>query len=33
MNNPVLAGFFRMNRAGRVGFLGVNTLGDPKKRP
>ena len=33
MNNPVLAGFFRMNRAGRVGFLGVNTLGDPKRDP
>jgi len=33
VNNPVLAGFFRMNRAGRVGFLGVNTLGDPKKDP
>src|SRR5262245_30897531 len=33
VNNPVLAGFFRMNRAGRVGFLGVNTLGDPKRDP
>ncbi len=33
VNNPVLAGFFRMNRAGRVGFLGVNTLGDPKQDP
>jgi len=33
VNNPVLAGFFRMNRAGRVGFLGVNTLGDPKADP
>jgi 2-polyprenyl-6-methoxyphenol hydroxylase-like FAD-dependent oxidoreductase len=33
VNNPVLAGFFRMNRAGRVGFLGVNTLGDPKVDP
>jgi len=33
VNNPVLAGFFRMNRSGRVGFLGVNTLGDPKKDP
>jgi len=33
VNNPVLAGFFRMNRAGTVGFLGVNTLGDPKQDP
>jgi hypothetical protein len=33
VNNPVLAGFFRMNRAGRVGFLGVNTLGDPEVDP
>jgi 2-polyprenyl-6-methoxyphenol hydroxylase-like FAD-dependent oxidoreductase len=33
VNNPVLAGFFRMNRAGTVGFLGVNTLGDPKRDP
>ena len=33
VNNPVLAGFFRMNRAGRVGFLGVNTLGDPRLDP
>jgi 2-polyprenyl-6-methoxyphenol hydroxylase-like FAD-dependent oxidoreductase len=33
VNNPVLAGFFRMNRAGRVGFLGVNTIGDPKRDP
>jgi 2-polyprenyl-6-methoxyphenol hydroxylase-like FAD-dependent oxidoreductase len=33
VNNPVLAGFFRMNRAGRVGFLGVNTLGDPGRDP
>jgi putative polyketide hydroxylase len=33
VNNPVLAGFFRMNRAGTVGFLGVNTLGDPKHDP
>jgi putative polyketide hydroxylase len=33
VNNPVLAGFFRMNRAGTVGFLGVNTLGDPKVDP
>ena len=33
VNNPVLAGFFRMNRAGTVGFLGVNTLGDPRVDP
>ena len=33
VNNPVLAGFFRMNRSGRVGFLGVNTLGDPQRDP
>jgi putative polyketide hydroxylase len=33
VNNPVLAGFFRMNRSGRVGFLGVNTIGDPKRDP
>ncbi len=33
VNNPVLAGFFRMNRAGRVGFLGVNSIGDPRKDP
>jgi len=33
VNNPVFAGFFRMNRAGRVGFLGVNTIGDPKRDP
>jgi hypothetical protein len=33
VNNPVLAGFFRMNRSGRVGFLGVNTIGDPKQDP
>ena len=33
VNNPVLAGFFRMNRSSRVGFLGVNTLGDPKRDP
>ena len=33
VNNPVLAGFFRMNRAGRVGFLGVNAVGDPLRDP
>jgi len=33
VNNATLAGFFRMNRSGRVGFLGVNTLGDPRRDP
>jgi putative polyketide hydroxylase len=33
VNNPVLAGFFRMNRSSRVGFMGVNTIGDPKRDP
>jgi putative polyketide hydroxylase len=33
VNNPVLAGFFRMNRSSRVGFLGVNAIGDPKADP
>lgn len=33
VNNPVLAGFFRMNRASRVGFLGVNAVGDPTRDP
>jgi putative polyketide hydroxylase len=33
VNNPVLAGFFRMNRAGRVGFLGVNSIGDARQDP
>ena len=33
VNNPVLAGFFRMNRAGNVGFLGVNAIGDPGRDP
>ena len=33
VNNPVLGGFFRMNRAGTAGFLGVNTVGDPKLDP
>ena len=28
VNNPVLSGFFRMNRTAHAGFLGVNTLGD-----
>ncbi len=29
VNNPVLHGFFRMNRAAQAGFLAVNTVGDP----
>ena len=29
VNNSVLHGFFRMNRAGQAGFLAVNTVGDP----
>jgi hypothetical protein len=33
VNNAVLAGFFRMNRAATAGFLGVNTVGDPKVDP
>ncbi len=33
VNNAVLGGFFRMNRAARVGFLAVNTVGDPKRDP
>jgi 2-polyprenyl-6-methoxyphenol hydroxylase-like FAD-dependent oxidoreductase len=33
VNNPVLAGFFRMNRAARTGFLAVNIVGDPKADP
>ncbi|HET9863618.1 MAG TPA: FAD-dependent monooxygenase [Steroidobacteraceae bacterium] len=33
VNNAQFAGFFRMNRSGRVGFLGVNTVGDPKVDP
>jgi 2-polyprenyl-6-methoxyphenol hydroxylase-like FAD-dependent oxidoreductase len=30
VNNPMLGGFFRMNRASTSGFLVVNTVGDPK---
>ena len=30
VNNPVLRGFFRMNRSAQAGFLAINTLGDPK---
>ncbi len=33
VNNPVLAGFFRMNRSGKAGFLAVNIVGDPKVDP
>jgi 2-polyprenyl-6-methoxyphenol hydroxylase-like FAD-dependent oxidoreductase len=33
VNNPNLGGFFRMNRAARQGFLGVNTVGDPQADP
>src|SRR5262245_60040937 len=29
VNNPTLHGFFRLNRAGTAGFLGVNVVGDP----
>ncbi|HEY1874375.1 MAG TPA: FAD-dependent monooxygenase [Steroidobacteraceae bacterium] len=33
VNNPTLRGFFRLNRAGTAGFLGVNVLGDPAADP
>lgn len=33
VNNATLGGFFRMNRAARVGFLAVNTVGDAKRDP
>jgi 2-polyprenyl-6-methoxyphenol hydroxylase-like FAD-dependent oxidoreductase len=33
VNNPVLHGFFRMNRAARAGFLAVNTVGDESLDP
>ena len=33
VNNPVLGGFFRMNRSRQAGFLAVNTVGDPKVDP
>ncbi len=29
VNNPVLRGFFRLNRSSQAGFLAINTLGDP----
>jgi 2-polyprenyl-6-methoxyphenol hydroxylase-like FAD-dependent oxidoreductase len=33
VNNPTLHGFFRLNRAGTAGFLGVNIVGDPAIDP
>jgi len=33
VNNPTLHGFFRLNRAGTAGFLGVNVVGDPAVDP
>jgi putative polyketide hydroxylase len=33
VNNPVLGGFFRMNRAATAGFLAVNVVGDPVRDP
>jgi 2-polyprenyl-6-methoxyphenol hydroxylase-like FAD-dependent oxidoreductase len=33
VNNPTLRGFFRLNRAGIAGFLGVNVVGDPAVDP
>jgi 2-polyprenyl-6-methoxyphenol hydroxylase-like FAD-dependent oxidoreductase len=33
VNNETLGGFFRMSRDYKRGFLGVNTVGDPKKDP
>lgn len=33
VNNPTLRGFFRLNRAGTAGFLGVNIVGDPAVDP
>ena len=33
INNPVLGGFFRLKRDCQSGFLGVNTVGDPKADP
>jgi 2-polyprenyl-6-methoxyphenol hydroxylase-like FAD-dependent oxidoreductase len=29
VNNPILRGFFRLNRSSQAGFLAINTLGDP----
>lgn len=33
INNPVLRGFFRVNRAAQAGFLAVNVAGDPARDP
>ncbi|HEY7457928.1 MAG TPA: FAD-dependent monooxygenase [Xanthobacteraceae bacterium] len=33
INNPMLGGFFRMDKDCQSGFLVVNTVGDPKKDP
>lgn len=33
INNPVLGGFFRLKKDCQSGFLGVNTVGDPKVDP
>jgi 2-polyprenyl-6-methoxyphenol hydroxylase-like FAD-dependent oxidoreductase len=33
VNNPVLGGFFRLNRTSQAGFLGVNTIGDARIDP
>ncbi len=33
INNPVLGGFFRMEKSCTTGFLVVNTVGDPKVDP
>src|SRR5579872_3650047 len=33
VNNPLLGGFFRMNRTSQSGFLVINSLGDPKRDP
>lgn len=33
VKNPILSGFFRMDRASRRGFLVVNTVGDPEADP
>jgi 2-polyprenyl-6-methoxyphenol hydroxylase-like FAD-dependent oxidoreductase len=30
INNPILRGFFRMNRSAQAGFLAVNVIGDPQ---
>ena len=33
INNPVLGGFFRLKKDCQSGFLGVNTVGEPKTDP